>query len=149
MAAAARDCGFELVDHTPCSPDLAQSDYVLFPNMKKHSWLGNSIGPMMRSYLQLMTFSEDQDESFYTTGIQALQHRWKKCVGQGRHMLKNKPHLVKFDNCITVSLWTFQLTLVSFSLQFFYIFMLDTFRYCNEWIINNIYYVCHEFMFML
>ena len=25
-------------------------------------------------------FKEDQDESFYMTGIQALRHRWKKCV---------------------------------------------------------------------
>ena len=25
-------------------------------------------------------FLADQDESFYTTSIQALQHRWKKCV---------------------------------------------------------------------
>ena len=25
-------------------------------------------------------FFEDQHESFYTTGIQALRHRWKKCV---------------------------------------------------------------------
>ena len=25
-------------------------------------------------------FFEDQDERFYTTGIQALQNRWKKCV---------------------------------------------------------------------
>ena len=23
---------------------------------------------------------EDQDERFYTPGIQVLQHRWKKCV---------------------------------------------------------------------
>ena len=54
------------------------------PHMKKntHTWLGSSIRPMMRSYmyLQLRTFSQDQDESFYTTGIQVLQHRWKKCV---------------------------------------------------------------------
>ena len=33
--AAVRDCGFELVDHPPYSPDLAPSDYFLFPNMKK------------------------------------------------------------------------------------------------------------------
>ena len=32
---AVRDCGFELVDHLPYSPDLAPSDYYLFPNMKK------------------------------------------------------------------------------------------------------------------
>ena len=34
--AAMRDCGFELIDHPPYSPDLAPSDFHLFPNMKKH-----------------------------------------------------------------------------------------------------------------
>ena len=34
-------------------------------------------------------FFEDQDESFYTTGIQALQHWWKKCVDRwGDHVEK-------------------------------------------------------------
>ena len=33
--AAVCDCCFELVDHSPYSPDLAPSDYFLFPNMKK------------------------------------------------------------------------------------------------------------------
>ena len=33
--AAVLDCGFELVDHPPYSPELAPSDYFLFPNMKK------------------------------------------------------------------------------------------------------------------
>lgn len=27
---AIRDCGFDLVTHPPCSPDLAPSDYCLF-----------------------------------------------------------------------------------------------------------------------
>ena len=31
-----RDCGFELIDHPPYSPDMAPSDYFLFPKMKKH-----------------------------------------------------------------------------------------------------------------
>ena len=30
------DCGFELIDHPPHSPDLAPLDYFLFPNLKKH-----------------------------------------------------------------------------------------------------------------
>ena len=30
------DCSFELIDHHPYSPDLAPSDYFLFPNLKKH-----------------------------------------------------------------------------------------------------------------
>ena len=29
--AAVRDCGFELIDHPPYSPDLAPSDYLLTP----------------------------------------------------------------------------------------------------------------------
>ena len=33
--AAVRDSGFELVDHPLYSPDLAPSDYFMFPNMKK------------------------------------------------------------------------------------------------------------------
>ena len=33
--AAARVCDSELVDHLPYFPDLAPSDYFLFPNMKK------------------------------------------------------------------------------------------------------------------
>ena len=33
---AVHDCGFELIDHPPYSPDLAPSDYFLFPNLKKH-----------------------------------------------------------------------------------------------------------------
>ena len=77
--AAVRDCGFELVDHPPYSPDLAPSDYFLFPNMNKHL-----AGKQYRTDDEVISaveeFFKDQDESFYTTRIQALQHRWKKCV---------------------------------------------------------------------
>ena len=34
--AAVHDCGFTLLNHHPCSPDLAPLDYFLFLNMKKH-----------------------------------------------------------------------------------------------------------------
>ena len=36
MAAAVRDCGFELVDNPPYSLDLGPSDFFLFPN---NAWL--------------------------------------------------------------------------------------------------------------
>ena len=71
--AAVHDCGFELVDQPPYSQDLAPSDYFLFPNMKKPlgwKWYRSGVTSTI----------EDQDESFYTKGIQVLQHRWKKCV---------------------------------------------------------------------
>ena len=64
--------------------------YFLFTTLK-NTWLGSKIGPMMRSYLQWRTFFEDQDESFYTTGIQALQHWWKKWVDhRGDYMYVEK-----------------------------------------------------------
>ena len=63
---------------------------------QNHTWLGNSIGPMMRSLLSAVEdFLEDQDEGFYTTGIQALRHRWKKCVDRrGEYVDNYRPHLV-------------------------------------------------------
>ncbi|KAM9359101.1 uncharacterized protein gal3st2 [Symphorus nematophorus] len=77
--AAVHDCGFELVDHPPYSPDLIPSDYFLFPNMKKHLagkhyWTDDEVISAVED------FFDHQDDSFYTKGVEALQHRWKKCV---------------------------------------------------------------------
>ena len=33
--AAIQKCGFQLVEHPPSSPDLASSDYYLFPKMNQ------------------------------------------------------------------------------------------------------------------
>ena len=78
----------------------------------KQTWVGSSIGPMMRSYLQLRTFSRIRMRA-------SIPQESKHCITDGRSvwtagqtMLTNKPHLVKFDHCITVSLWTFPPTLV-------------------------------------
>ena len=65
--AAVRDCGIEVVDHPPYSPELAPSDYSLFPNMKKknNTWLGSSIGSNDEVISAVEDFFEDQDENFY------------------------------------------------------------------------------------
>ena len=81
--AAVLDCGFELVDHPPYTPDLTPSDYFLFPNLKKHLarkqyWTDDEVISAVEDSFK------DQDESFLTTGIQAPQHRWKKCVDRWR-----------------------------------------------------------------
>ena len=62
-------------DHPPYSPDLAPSDYFLFPNRE----LGNSIGPMMRSYLQLRTFSRIRMRA-------SITRESKRCNTDGRSM---------------------------------------------------------------
>ena len=77
--AAISELGFTELDHPPYSPDLAPSDYFLFPNMKKH--------------LRKKTYTSDDQvenatkrwlankpESFYSQGISKLKHRWEKCI---------------------------------------------------------------------
>ena len=48
---------FELLLNAPYSPDLAPSDYFLFPNLKK--WLSGQ------------RFSNDEE---------VIEHRWEKCL---------------------------------------------------------------------
>ena len=73
------DCRFQLIDHSPYSPDLAPSDYFLFSNMKKHlagKWYQTDYDVISAAE----DFFESEQENFYTSGIQALQHRWNKRV---------------------------------------------------------------------
>ena len=51
-------------------------------------------------------------DNFLINGIQALQHQWQKVWTARGTMLKNKLHLVTFQERIYVSLWIFQLTIV-------------------------------------
>ena len=76
---AVHDCGFELIDHPPYSPDLASSDYFLFSNLKKHL-AGKRYESDDDVISAVENFFEGQEENFYAPGIRALQHRWKKCV---------------------------------------------------------------------
>ena len=46
--------------------------------------------------------------TFFTNGIQALQHWWKKCVDCKEDYVETKPHLVTFCKSIFVNPWTFQ-----------------------------------------
>ena len=95
----------------PYSPDSVPSDYFCSPTWKtKDIWLESTVAPMMRPYLQLRTFSRIRMRASITTGIKALQTPMEELCGET--MLQNKPHLVKFDQCIIVCLWTFQPTLV-------------------------------------
>jgi [histone H3]-lysine36 N-dimethyltransferase SETMAR len=76
---AISELGFIQLTHPPYSPDLAPSDYFLFPKLK--------------DFLRKRTFTNDLDlekstkqwllhqpPSFYEKGISALQHRWEKCI---------------------------------------------------------------------
>ena len=69
-----RELRYELLSQPPYSPDLAPSDYFLFPNLKK--WLGGK-----RFYsndeivTQTNTYFEDLEKSYFLEGIQKLEKR--------------------------------------------------------------------------
>jgi [histone H3]-lysine36 N-dimethyltransferase SETMAR len=77
--AAIAKAGFELVEHPPYSPDLAPSDFRLFPKLKEH--------------LRGKRFSSDNDvicavnqwfaaveQSLFQEALEMLEHRWEKCI---------------------------------------------------------------------
>lgn len=70
---------FETLDHPPYSPDLAPSDYHLFPKLKKH--LG---GMRFASDEELIAtvdhYFEELEENEYCEGIKKLEHRLNKCI---------------------------------------------------------------------
>lgn len=76
---AIHDAGFEWHEHPAYSPDLAPSDYFLFPKLKEYLR-----GTRYDDDYQVMTavndWLEDQPQEFFSRGIRALEHRWTKCI---------------------------------------------------------------------
>ena len=77
--AAIRECKFEQLNHPPYSPDLAPSDYCLFPNLKSHLR-----GTRFRDNDELKAATEawfeDQIDNLYFKGIDCLKEKWAKRI---------------------------------------------------------------------
>ncbi|UYV68033.1 hypothetical protein LAZ67_5002872 [Cordylochernes scorpioides] len=73
------DSGFKLLPHAPYSPDLAPSDFDLFPHLKK-SLSGINFRSDEEVIDAVTSFFESLETSFLLEGIKALEHRWKKCI---------------------------------------------------------------------
>ena len=71
--------GFQCLDHPPCSPDLALSDYHLFPGLKKQL-IGGHYCPTRRSLLRRRPGWVDSLLIFFLSGLQKLEQRAKKCI---------------------------------------------------------------------
>ena len=86
--ATIHDCGFQVVPHPPYSPDLAPSDFHLFPNLKK-DLAGQRFTTDEEVIDAVDSYREDQPKIFYCSGKEALGHRWRKCVdSQGDYVEK-------------------------------------------------------------
>lgn len=77
--AEAAKCGFELLPHPPYSPDLAPSDFYLFPKLKSHL-RGHHFGNNDDVIDAVEEFLRDQEANFFHDGIAMLEHRWTKCI---------------------------------------------------------------------
>ena len=70
---------FELLPHPPYSPDLAPSDFYLFPNFKR--WLqGQRFSSNEEVKWETDGYFGGLDKSYYKRGIKMLKDRWTKCI---------------------------------------------------------------------
>ena len=115
----------------------------------KHTWLG-SIRPMMRSYLQLRTFSRIRMRAFIPRVSKHCNSNEKQCVGRrGDYVLfKKNIHLVKLDHCI-IAYELFSPPSSSVPLNFSWIFVIDISALSEPILLKstsltiaNYYYVC-------
>ena len=84
--------GYELIPQPAYSPDLAPSDYFLFPNLKK-----DIRGRHFRSNEEVAAVEEwvgDKDPGFSSSGLMALEHRWSMhhSRGQLHRKRRNRSH---------------------------------------------------------
>ena len=72
------ELGYQLLPHAPYSPDLAPSDFCLFPNKKKN-YAGHKYATNSEAIEATNGYFERLEESAYRNAIKALEHRWTKC----------------------------------------------------------------------
>ena len=92
MASVERN-GYELIPHPAYSPDLAPSDFFLFPNLIRIS-VDFISGLMKKSLRQLRSGSMERTLTFFSSGLMALEHRWSKCITlEGNYIEKEEVDL--------------------------------------------------------
>jgi len=71
--------GFQCLDYPSYSPDLAPSDYHLFPGLKKQL-KGHHFSSDMEVIAATETWLDGQLSEFFLSGLQKLEQRAKKCI---------------------------------------------------------------------
>jgi histone-lysine N-methyltransferase SETMAR len=71
------DLHYELLEHPPYSPDLAPSDFLLFPKLKLF-FAGQRFSS--NQAVEGYEYFADLMKNHYRDGIKALEHRWNKCI---------------------------------------------------------------------
>jgi histone-lysine N-methyltransferase SETMAR len=74
-----RDLHYELLEHPPCSPDLASSDFCLFPKLKIFL-VGQRFSSNQEAIAAVEEYFADLTKNHYRDGIMALELCWNKCI---------------------------------------------------------------------
>ena len=74
-----RDLRYELLEHPPCSPDLAPSDFCLFPKLKL-LLAAHLFSPNQEVIAAVEGYFADLTKNHYRDGRMALEHCWNKCI---------------------------------------------------------------------
>ena len=88
VSSTTHDLKYELLRHLPYSPDLAPSDYFLFPVLKDYlkGRHNNDRSSLDSSMYQCLNSTSEND---FTATIQKLLERWQKCISaEGRYFEK-------------------------------------------------------------
>jgi len=74
-----RDLHYELLEHPPYSPDLALSDFFLFPKLKLFL-TGQRFSSNQEAIAAVEGYFADLTKNSYRNRIMALEHCWNKCI---------------------------------------------------------------------
>jgi len=78
-----RDLHYELLEHPPYPPNLAPSDFYLFPRLKLFL-AGQRFSSNQEAILAVEGNFADLTKNHYRDGIMALGHRWNKFISLKR-----------------------------------------------------------------
>jgi len=70
---------YELLEHPPYSPELAPSDFCLFPKLELFL-AGQRFSSNQEAIAAVGGYFADLTKDHYRDGIMALEHRWNKCI---------------------------------------------------------------------
>jgi hypothetical protein len=82
-----RDLYYELLEHPHCSPDLAPSDFYIFPKLKLFL-TGHRFSLNQEMIAAVEGYFADLMKNHYRGGIMALEHRWNKCINLKKDYVK-------------------------------------------------------------
>ncbi len=74
--------GWDVLPHPPYSPDLAPSDFHLFPRLKE-PLRGRRFSSLDEMKEAVESWRQSTPKEFYQGGLRSLVSRWRKCVSSG------------------------------------------------------------------